>query len=128
MIARTLAAAVVLCGAPALSQERFLRAPQVECAALEALVVFGLIDGGPGGDTAELSALVDSGDVGACTLGLEAHGYGEGLLDESCFGAMELMAVHGPPAPAADPASLLYDVLTGASLEACEMVLRHFDR
>ena len=108
--------------------ETFLQAAPLECAAAEALVVFGLLDGGPAADSTDLSALVGAGDGAACAAFLEEAGYGQGLGDPACMAAMGLVAAYGIPAAEGDPGALLHDILRGGEGRAgCVALLGAYD-
>ncbi len=97
MPARAAFLALLLPASPVLAQDAFLSGTPVECAALEALVVYGLIDGGEGGDTSELGQIVENSDGRACFFELETYGYAAGLMDDTCEAGMEIIAAYGAP-------------------------------
>jgi hypothetical protein len=72
-------------------------ATPTECAALESLVVFGLVDGGPDGDTTEFSAVVGAGDAGWCVEWLDGYGMGEGMRRADCREAFDILNANGLP-------------------------------
>ena len=94
---RSLLAALLLLPAAAAAQDPFLTPGPIQCQAVESLVVYGLIDGGEGGDTSELSAMLDNRDGRACFFALEGYGYAAGMMDDTCVAAMEVIAAYGAP-------------------------------
>ena len=79
-----------LVGCPLVAQESLgLLARRIDCAALESLVVFGLIDGGIGGDTTELTALLDQGDGPACMVRLTEYGFGAVITSSMSAGTTQ---------------------------------------
>ena len=100
-----------------------LMSPVAECAALESLVVFGLIDGGEGGDTSELSAVVEAGDPGLCLEWLESYGY-PGLYDADCVEAFALMSFNGLPEwLAGEEPTYITEILAPHGPEICANML-----
>jgi hypothetical protein len=89
--------AVLLLPAAAAAQEPFLQSSPIQCAAVEALVVYGLIDGGVDGDTSDLTALLENNDGRACFFALEDYGYASGLTEDICVAGMEIVAAYGAP-------------------------------
>jgi hypothetical protein len=116
----------LLAAGPLLAQEPWLQAVPTECTALEALVSFGLIDGGEAGETSVLTGIVQGGDGAACADELARLGSGQGLDDPTCREALDLFAAFGPPSPEVDPAALVHDLLTGASPEACALTVEYY--
>ncbi len=85
--------ASLLTAGPVLAQEPLgLMSSPIECAALESLVVFGLIDGGIGGDTTELTQLLNRGDGEVCLARLWDYGYGSGFLENDCRTAFDVLS------------------------------------
>lgn len=115
---RALLLALLLPGA-ALAQG----APPPACDALAALVEWGLMDGGEGGDTTELSALVRGGDEALCRARLDGTGHGSGLDDPACLEAFAAFRAEGPPPGEAAPPPLLLERILGGEVERCEALL-----
>lgn len=111
-----------LAGGAAAAQGLGLTAPTPECRALESLVVFGLIDGGAGGDTSELTAVVESGDSALCLEWLESYGY-PGMWNPDCAAAFEHLNDNGLPDWAIDAAGELTGILAPYSPDYCSNVL-----
>ncbi len=109
---------------PAQDAEPWLQAVPLECAALEAVVSFGLT--AEAADLSVLEGVVQGGDGGACATELTALGFDDGLDNPVCRQALELFAALGPPSPEGDPGALAYDVLTGASPEACALTVEYY--
>lgn len=117
------AVVLLLAAGPALAQGWGLRAPTVECQALESLVVFGLVDGGEGGDTTEFTAVVDSGDVGLCLDWLDAYGF-PGMTDPACVETFAVLSQNGLPEwLAGEEAAFIVDILSPMSPTACSDML-----
>lgn len=116
------AALAALPGGAAMAQGWGLMAPTAECRALESLVVFGLVDGGEGGDTAEFSAVVESGDSGLCLEWLESYGY-PGMWNPDCLAAFDYMNTYGAPDWAIDEVGELTALLAPFSPDYCANVL-----
>lgn len=115
-----LAAVAVCVGAAATAEPWGLMAAPTECAALESLVVFGLVDGGPDGDTTEFSAVVNSGDGAWCLEWLDAYALGEGMRIASCREAFDLLNANGLPEwLAGAEGEFIVDILTPQYAEAC---------
>jgi hypothetical protein len=95
---RVLSAAVLLL-LPVATQahEPFLQSSPIQCAAVEALVVYGLIDGGVDGDTSELTEMLGNNDGRACFFALEDYGYAAGMTEDICVAGMEIIAAYGAP-------------------------------
>jgi hypothetical protein len=86
-----LAAAVSCSGAVAFAQGGE-PAPWVACAALTGLVEWGLIDGSPEGDLADLTDLVRMGDAAGCLNAVAASGFGTaGLFEPNCVAAITII-------------------------------------
>ncbi len=100
-----------------------LRSVPVECAALESLVVYGLIDGGEGGDTTELTGVVDAGDGALCLDWLDGYGYAGGFADEDCATAFEIFARDWPGMDDAETQSIIVGLLTPDSAQFCDDML-----
>ena len=116
-----MAAGAVLLAAPLVAEPWGLVDVPVECGALESLVVFGLVDGGPGGDTTEFSAVVMSGDRQRCVAWLDNYGLGDGMRLESCREAFGLLNANGLPEwlLGSEP-DVIRDVLSPQYEGACE--------
>jgi hypothetical protein len=82
---------------PAVAEPWGLTAKPLECAALESLVMFGMVDEGPGNDTREMSGVVGSGDRARCMAWLDSFGLGDGMRLESCRAAFERLSAEGLP-------------------------------
>ncbi len=91
------AGAMVLAAGAVQAEPWGLMGSPVECAALESLVVFGMIDGGIGGDTTELTDVVNSGDGQSCLAWLDSYGMGDGMRLDSCREAFDLLNANGLP-------------------------------
>jgi hypothetical protein len=109
---------------PAHAAEPWLQAVPLECAALEAVISFGLA--ADSGNISVLEGLLQDGDGAACASELAALGFGEGLNNPVCRQALELFAAFGPPSPEGDPGALVHDFLTGASPESCALTVEFF--
>ena len=115
--------AFALCGTGAAAEGWGLMGPTVECRGLESLVVFGLIDGGEGGDTSELTAVVDSGDSGLCLEWLESYGY-PGLYNPDCATAFDILATNGlPDAYAGEEVAYITDLMAPFAPDTCSNIL-----
>jgi hypothetical protein len=90
-------AALVVAACPLRAETWGLTAVPTECAALESLVVFGMVDGGPGGDTTEFSAVVAAGNAQRCIAWLDSYGVGDGMRLDSCRQAFDLLNANGLP-------------------------------
>jgi hypothetical protein len=112
--------AAVCLAAPAAAEPWGLMASPTECAALESLVVFGLVDGGPDGDTTAFSEAVFSGDGSLCQDWLDDYGLGEGMRIASCREAFDLLNANGLPEwlAGAEP-DFIVDLLTPQYAESC---------
>lgn len=94
--------------------------PLLACHALESLVVWGLIDGGEGGDTSELSATVDAGVGGVCMEWLASYGPTEGLWTPDCAALMGVIAADAFPESAwPDIPGFVQLAISGANSAAC---------
>jgi hypothetical protein len=111
----------MLAAGPVLAEPWGLMATPVECAALESLVVFGMVDGGPGGDTTEFSAVVESANAQRCVAWLDSYGMGEGMRLESCRAAFDLLNRNG--SPAGTEQDLFREVLSPQYESACDDLL-----
>ena len=115
------AGAMVLAAGGVQAEPWGLMGSPVECAALESLVVFGLIDGGIGGDTTELTNVVNSGDGQSCLAWLDSYGMGDGMRLESCREAFGLLNANGLPEwLAGAEADFIRDILTPQYEAACD--------
>jgi hypothetical protein len=115
-----LALVTMLVATPALSEPWGLSATPTECAALESLVVFGLVDGGPDGDTTAFTAVVRSGDPLQCQVWLDGYGLGEGMRIESCREAFDLLNANGLPEwQVGSEPGFIEDLLTPQYADAC---------
>jgi hypothetical protein len=98
MKAAGLAAGALLgLAAPALAEPWGLAATPAPCAALEALVIFGLIDAGLGGDTTEYTGIVASGSGQRCLAWLDSLGFGDGIRLDACSDVFEQLNAKGLP-------------------------------
>jgi hypothetical protein len=99
-------------------------APYLACPALESLVVWGLIDGGEGGDTTELSAVLDTGDGRLCLDMLTGYGLVDGLFIPDCAALMGVIAVEGfDEAVWPDVPAMVQAAISGADPQACSLTL-----
>jgi hypothetical protein len=96
MKALLIAGALTLAAGAAGAQGWGLMGPTVECRGLESLVVFGLIDGGEGGDTSEISDVIAYGDSALCLEWLDSYGY-PGLYNPDCAQAFDILSTNGLP-------------------------------
>ena len=118
------AAFVVLFSGPVYAEGLGLMASPAQCAALESLVVFGLIDGGEDGDTSELTAVVDAGDPAVCQSWLDDYGFGTGFADEDCAVAWDVLARNGlPEEMAAEIPTYITNILSPISAQVCDDAL-----
>ncbi len=118
------AALVGLLAVPVHAEGLGLMAIPAQCAALESLVVFGLIDGGIGGDTAELTAVVDGADPVLCQSWLDDYGYGAGFADEDCATAWDVLARNGlPEEMMSEVPTFITTILSPASAQDCDDML-----
>jgi hypothetical protein len=118
-----IAAGLILTASGALAQGQGLQAPSVECRGLEFLVVAGLIDGGSGGDTSELTGIVMAGDLEICLQWLESYGY-PGLWNPDCSYAFDVIADYGLPVElAGQEMAYLTDLLAPWGPETCANIL-----
>jgi hypothetical protein len=114
-----MAGAAVL-AAPVMAEPWGLRATPVECAALESLVVFGLVDGGQDGDTSAFSAVVEAGDGALCQEWLDAYGMGDGMWEGDCREAFALLNANGLPEwLAGEEPAFIMDVLVPPYVGSC---------
>ena len=117
------ALALTVASGPALAEGWGLRAPTTECRALESLVVFGLIDGGAGGDTTDITRVVDSGDVGLCLDWLGSYGF-PGMTDPGCVEAFDVLSRNGLPEwLMGEEPSYIVAILSPMSAAACGEML-----
>lgn len=101
-----------------------LMATPAECAALESLVVYGLIDGGIDGDTTVLTGIVQSGDGAICLEELGRYGFGAGFGDEDCVVAWDVLMRNGLPEWVADQIpTFIATILQPASAQDCDDML-----
>jgi hypothetical protein len=120
---RTVGVLVALAASPAAAESWGLMAPTVECRGLESLVVFGLIDGGEGGDTSELTAVVESGDSELCLEWLESYEY-PGLWNPDCAMAFDVLSTNGLPEwLAGEEVAYLTDILAPWAPDTCANML-----
>ncbi len=80
-----------------------------------------MIDGGIGGDTTELTDVVNSGDGQSCLAWLDSYGMGDGMRLDSCREAFDLLNANGLPEwlAGAEP-DFIRDVLTPQYDAACD--------
>jgi hypothetical protein len=100
-----------------------LKGAPAQCVALESLVVYGLIDGGEGGDTAELTAVVNAGDARECQIWLNSYGIGRGFKDPDCATAFEIFARDWPGEDVGEIQSIIVGLLTPESAQYCDDML-----
>jgi hypothetical protein len=100
-----------------------LQGSPAQCAALESLVVYGLIDGGIDGDTTELTAVVNAGGARECQIWLNGYGYGRGFKDPDCATAFEIFARDWPGEDVGEMQAIIVGLLTPESAQYCDDLL-----
>ena len=118
---RGLAATLLLAASGLAAQE----APYLSCTAVESLVALGLVDGGIGGDTGALSAMLDAGDPAACLTALKGYGLGTaGLWQPDCAAVLTLVAaVDLPEADWPGVPDLIRVAVAGEEVAVCTATL-----
>jgi hypothetical protein len=92
-----LAAGALALAGPAMAEPWGLTGTPTACAALESLVIFGLVDGGLGGDTHEFSAIVAGANGQRCLAWLDNYGFGDGMRLPACREAFDTLNAQGLP-------------------------------
>jgi hypothetical protein len=92
-----IAAGIMILAASAMADPWALTGKPTACAALESLVVFGLVDGGIGGDTNDFTAVVSTGDRQRCLAWLDSYGFGDGIRLQACRDTFDTLNAEGLP-------------------------------
>jgi len=131
---KPLLAALLLCAPAAQAEDWGLIAETPQCGALEALVVWGVIDGGDGGDTSALTAVVRADDPAVCQSWLNEYAFPQlfnrdddtdpGLDDPVCAQAFMVLSTNGLPASlAGQEGEYLIQLLAPRASDTCDNIL-----
>jgi hypothetical protein len=116
-----LAVGTLVLAAPAMAKPWGLTGSPTACAALESLVIFGLVDGGLGGDTNEFSGIVASGDGQRCLAWLDNYGFGDGMRLRACRDAFDRLNAQGlPEGFEKSDEKVIRDILSAQVEDECE--------
>jgi hypothetical protein len=119
-VAGLAAGTMLLAAAAATAGPWGLTGRPVPCAALESLVVFGLVDGGIGGDTTGFSGIVAAGDGQRCLAWLDSYGFGDGMRLRACRETFDKLNAEGlPPGFDRDEAEVIRDLLSAQVQSDC---------
>lgn len=120
---RALLAALLLTAGAAQAESWGLIAETPACGALESLVVWGVIEGGEGGDTSELTAVVRDDDPAVCQLWLDHYAY-PGLYNPVCAQVFMVLSTNGlPESPAGQEGAYLIQLLAPRASDTCDNML-----
>lgn len=123
-----LTALIALAAAPAAAQGTYLQSNTLECAALEASVLYGVIDGSQESTASALTDLMGLNGGAACLAELESYGFGGWARDEDCTAAVELIRFEGArPRRGISPIEIVQRVLSDADATLCERMARRED-
>jgi hypothetical protein len=110
---------LALLAGPALAQSAG-QGPTLSCTALSLQIEWGLIDGGEGGDTSEVSDMIALGDGGSCLAWMGGPELAAGLWEPDCAAVLTLAGVGAyPEAAMPDMPGIIAMAIQGTDAQAC---------